>query len=164
MVALSMVLVFLLVLSRSESELDAKIPLPGEATEWRNSDQSLPGSCQPAPSCQKCILSHPSCAWCKQLVNMGLWSLNHVQGMCGLEIYMYDGVGTCAILPACTLQSCVRLTDFVHLGPLAVLCVCMHVHLCTYCEFVYIWTRRVTMNLEEICSCWNSFLCIGRGT
>ncbi|KAM5332665.1 integrin beta-7 [Glossophaga mutica] len=67
MVALSMVLVFLLVLSRSECELDAKISSPGEATEWRDPDQSLPGSCQPAPSCQKCILSHPSCAWCKQL-------------------------------------------------------------------------------------------------
>ncbi|XP_045685378.1 integrin beta-7 isoform X3 [Phyllostomus hastatus] len=67
MVTLSMVLVFLLVLSRSECELDAKISPPGEATEWRDPDQSLPGSCQPAPSCQKCILSHPSCAWCKQL-------------------------------------------------------------------------------------------------
>nr|KAF6452617.1 integrin subunit beta 7 [Molossus molossus] len=67
MVALSMVLVFLLVLSRSENELDAKISSPGEAPEWGDPDLSLPGSCQPAPSCQKCILSHPSCAWCKQL-------------------------------------------------------------------------------------------------
>uniref|UniRef100_A0A8C5V691 Integrin beta n=1 Tax=Microcebus murinus TaxID=30608 RepID=A0A8C5V691_MICMU len=67
MVALSMVLVFLLALSSGESELDAKIPSPGEATEWRDPDLSLLGSCQPAPSCQKCILSHPSCAWCKQL-------------------------------------------------------------------------------------------------
>ncbi|XP_066469393.1 integrin beta-7 [Tiliqua scincoides] len=25
------------------------------------------GSCQPQPSCQECIQSHPSCAWCKQL-------------------------------------------------------------------------------------------------
>ncbi|XP_036154278.1 integrin beta-7 isoform X1 [Myotis myotis] len=67
MVALSMVLVFLLVLSRSESELDAKISSPGEATEWGDPDLSLLGSCKPAPSCKKCILSHPSCAWCKQL-------------------------------------------------------------------------------------------------
>uniref|UniRef100_A0AAA9RS31 Integrin beta n=3 Tax=Bos TaxID=9903 RepID=A0AAA9RS31_BOVIN len=67
MVALSMVLVFLLALSRGESELDAKSSSPQEATEWRDPNLSLPGSCQPAPSCQKCILSHPSCAWCKQL-------------------------------------------------------------------------------------------------
>ncbi|XP_062931103.1 integrin beta-7 isoform X3 [Cynocephalus volans] len=67
MAALSVVLVFLLALSRSESELDVKIPSPGEATEWGDSDLFFPGSCQPAPSCQKCILSHPSCAWCKQL-------------------------------------------------------------------------------------------------
>ncbi|XP_048219564.1 integrin beta-7 isoform X3 [Perognathus longimembris pacificus] len=64
MVVLSVVLVFL-VLGRCESELDSQIPL--EATEWGIPDQSLPGSCQPAPTCQKCILSHPSCAWCKQL-------------------------------------------------------------------------------------------------
>ncbi|XP_036313815.1 integrin beta-7 isoform X8 [Pipistrellus kuhlii] len=67
MVALSMVLVFLLILSTSKSELDVKISSPGEATEWGDPDLSLPGSCQPAPSCKKCILSHPSCAWCKQL-------------------------------------------------------------------------------------------------
>ncbi|KAK1341110.1 hypothetical protein QTO34_017512 [Cnephaeus nilssonii] len=67
MVALSMVFVFLLILSRSKSELDAKISSPREATEWGDPDLSLPGSCQPAPSCKKCILSHPSCAWCKQL-------------------------------------------------------------------------------------------------
>uniref|UniRef100_A0A8C0CU08 Integrin beta n=1 Tax=Balaenoptera musculus TaxID=9771 RepID=A0A8C0CU08_BALMU len=67
MVALSMVLVFLLALSRGESELDTKISSPQETTEWRDPGLSLPGSCQPAPSCQKCILSHPSCAWCKQL-------------------------------------------------------------------------------------------------
>uniref|UniRef100_A0A8C9JIN1 Integrin beta n=1 Tax=Panthera tigris altaica TaxID=74533 RepID=A0A8C9JIN1_PANTA len=68
MVALSMVLVFLLALSRGESELDAKISSPEKVTEWGDPDLSLPGSCQPAPTCQKCILSHPSCAWCKQLV------------------------------------------------------------------------------------------------
>ncbi|PNI32973.1 ITGB7 isoform 9 [Pan troglodytes] len=67
MVALPMVFVLLLVLSRGESELDAKIPSTGDATEWRNPHLSMLGSCQPAPSCQKCILSHPSCAWCKQL-------------------------------------------------------------------------------------------------
>uniref|UniRef100_A0A8C2RH93 Integrin beta n=1 Tax=Capra hircus TaxID=9925 RepID=A0A8C2RH93_CAPHI len=67
MVALSMVLVFLLALSRGESELDAKSSSSQEATEWRDPNLSRPGSCQPAPSCQKCILSHPSCAWCKQL-------------------------------------------------------------------------------------------------
>uniref|UniRef100_A0A8C9A5Z4 Integrin beta n=1 Tax=Prolemur simus TaxID=1328070 RepID=A0A8C9A5Z4_PROSS len=67
MVALSMVLVFLLAVSRGECELDAKIPSPEEATEWGDPELSFPGSCQPAPSCQKCILSHPSCAWCKQL-------------------------------------------------------------------------------------------------
>uniref|UniRef100_A0A2I2ZH39 Integrin beta n=1 Tax=Gorilla gorilla gorilla TaxID=9595 RepID=A0A2I2ZH39_GORGO len=67
MVALPMVLILLLVLSRGESELDAKIPSTGDATEWRNPHLSMLGSCQPAPSCQKCILSHPSCAWCKQL-------------------------------------------------------------------------------------------------
>ncbi|XP_064447265.1 integrin beta-7 isoform X1 [Mirounga angustirostris] len=67
MVALSMVLVFLLVLSRGESELDAKISSPKKATEWRDPEPSLQGSCQPASSCQECILSHPSCAWCKQL-------------------------------------------------------------------------------------------------
>uniref|UniRef100_A0A5F5PR76 Integrin beta n=1 Tax=Equus caballus TaxID=9796 RepID=A0A5F5PR76_HORSE len=64
---LSTVLVFLLALSGGESELDTKISSPGEATEWGDPDPSLPESCQPAPSCQKCILSHPSCAWCKQL-------------------------------------------------------------------------------------------------
>uniref|UniRef100_A0A8C6C0R9 Integrin beta n=1 Tax=Monodon monoceros TaxID=40151 RepID=A0A8C6C0R9_MONMO len=67
MVALSMVLVFLLALSRGESELDIKISSPQETTEWGDPGLSLPGSCQPAPSCQKCIFSHPSCAWCKQL-------------------------------------------------------------------------------------------------
>uniref|UniRef100_A0A667HEX8 Integrin beta n=1 Tax=Lynx canadensis TaxID=61383 RepID=A0A667HEX8_LYNCA len=67
MVALSMVLVFLLALSRGESELDAKISSPEKVTERGDPDLSLPGSCQPAPTCQKCILSHPSCAWCKQL-------------------------------------------------------------------------------------------------
>ncbi|XP_055103384.2 integrin beta-7 isoform X4 [Symphalangus syndactylus] len=67
MVALPVVLVLLLVLSRAESELDAKIPSTGDATEWRNPHLSPLGSCQPAASCQKCILSHPSCAWCKQL-------------------------------------------------------------------------------------------------
>ncbi|XP_057556976.1 integrin beta-7 isoform X2 [Hippopotamus amphibius kiboko] len=67
MVALSMVLVFLLALSKGESELDAKMSSPQEATEWGEPGLSLPESCQPAPSCQKCILSHPSCAWCKQL-------------------------------------------------------------------------------------------------
>nr|XP_055103384.1 integrin beta-7 isoform X4 [Symphalangus syndactylus] len=67
MVALPVVLVLLLVLSRGESELDAKIPSTGDATEWRNPHLSPLGSCQPAASCQKCILSHPSCAWCKQL-------------------------------------------------------------------------------------------------
>ncbi|XP_040498451.1 integrin beta-7 isoform X1 [Ursus maritimus] len=67
MVALSMVLVFLLVLSRGESELDAKVSPPEKATEWRDPDPSLQGSCQPASSCRECILSHPSCAWCKQL-------------------------------------------------------------------------------------------------
>ncbi|XP_006741657.1 integrin beta-7 [Leptonychotes weddellii] len=67
MVALAMVLVFLLVLSRGESELDAKISSPEKATEWRDPEPSLQGSCQPASSCRECILSHPSCAWCKQL-------------------------------------------------------------------------------------------------
>uniref|UniRef100_A0A452QF77 Integrin beta n=1 Tax=Ursus americanus TaxID=9643 RepID=A0A452QF77_URSAM len=67
MVALSTVLVFLLVLSRGESELDAKVSPPEKATEWRDPDPSLRGSCQPASSCRECILSHPSCAWCKQL-------------------------------------------------------------------------------------------------
>uniref|UniRef100_A0A452TZ21 Integrin beta n=1 Tax=Ursus maritimus TaxID=29073 RepID=A0A452TZ21_URSMA len=71
MVALSMVLVFLLVLSRGESELDAKVSPPEKATEWRDPDPSLQGSCQPASSCRECILSHPSCAWCKQLVKTG---------------------------------------------------------------------------------------------
>ncbi|KAF5928461.1 hypothetical protein HPG69_015067 [Diceros bicornis minor] len=67
MMALSMVLVFLLALSGGESELDPKLSSPGEATEWGDPDLPLPESCQPAPSCQKCILSHPTCAWCKQL-------------------------------------------------------------------------------------------------
>ncbi|XP_025739266.1 integrin beta-7 isoform X2 [Callorhinus ursinus] len=67
MVALSMVLVSLLVLSRGESELDAEISSPEKATEWRDPEPSLQGSCQPASSCRECILSHPSCAWCKQL-------------------------------------------------------------------------------------------------
>ncbi|EFB17408.1 hypothetical protein PANDA_012435, partial [Ailuropoda melanoleuca] len=72
MVALSMLLVFLLVLRRGESELDAKVSSPEKATEWRDPDPSLRGSCQPASSCRECILSHPSCAWCKQLVKTGL--------------------------------------------------------------------------------------------
>lgn len=67
MVALSMALVLLLVLSSGESELDLKMSLPRETRERGSSDPFLRGSCQPAPSCQKCILSHPSCAWCKQL-------------------------------------------------------------------------------------------------
>uniref|UniRef100_A0A7N5K201 Integrin beta n=1 Tax=Ailuropoda melanoleuca TaxID=9646 RepID=A0A7N5K201_AILME len=71
MVALSMLLVFLLVLRRGESELDAKVSSPEKATEWRDPDPSLRGSCQPASSCRECILSHPSCAWCKQLVKTG---------------------------------------------------------------------------------------------
>ncbi|XP_058164128.1 integrin beta-7 isoform X2 [Dasypus novemcinctus] len=67
MVALSMVLGFLLALSRGESQLDTKIPSPGETTDQGDPDLSLLGSCQPALSCQQCIRSHPSCAWCKQL-------------------------------------------------------------------------------------------------
>ncbi|XP_038433688.1 integrin beta-7 isoform X2 [Canis lupus familiaris] len=67
MVALLTVLVLLLALRRGESELDAKISSAEKATEWRDPDLSLLGSCQPAPSCRECILSHPSCAWCKQL-------------------------------------------------------------------------------------------------
>lgn len=78
MVALLTVLVLLLALRRGESELDAKISSAEKATEWRDPDLSLLGSCQPAPSCRECILSHPSCAWCKQLVKMGLWPLNPV--------------------------------------------------------------------------------------
>lgn len=31
---------------------------------------SFADSCQPRPSCQECIKSHPSCAWCKQLVSL----------------------------------------------------------------------------------------------
>uniref|UniRef100_UPI004038F3CD integrin beta-7 isoform X2 n=1 Tax=Callospermophilus lateralis TaxID=76772 RepID=UPI004038F3CD len=67
MVVLSMTLVFLLALGRGESEVDIKSPFPREATKLGDPDLSLPGSCQPAPSCKKCIFSHPSCAWCKQL-------------------------------------------------------------------------------------------------
>lgn len=91
MVALSIVLVFLLALSRGESELDAKTSSPQEATQRGSPDLSLPGSCQPAPSCQKCILSHPSCAWCKQLVKMGLWPLNRL----------------CVCVCVCRLDTCV---------------------------------------------------------
>ncbi|XP_038198745.1 integrin beta-7 [Arvicola amphibius] len=61
------VLIFLLVLCGGKSESDTKITSAKGAAEWEHADLSLPGSCQPAPSCQKCILSHPSCAWCKQL-------------------------------------------------------------------------------------------------
>ncbi|XP_030740603.1 integrin beta-7 [Echinops telfairi] len=67
MVALSMVLGFLLALSRGERALDTKTQSPGKATEWGDPRLALLGSCQPAPSCKQCILSHPSCAWCKQL-------------------------------------------------------------------------------------------------
>lgn len=67
MVDSSTVLIFLLVLGGGQSELDTKITSSGETTEWEDPDLSPQGSCQPAPSCQKCILSHPSCAWCKQL-------------------------------------------------------------------------------------------------
>ncbi|XP_003476077.1 integrin beta-7 [Cavia porcellus] len=67
MVVWSVSLVFLLVLGKGESELDDKISPRGKATEWGDPDLSLPESCQPAPSCKECILSHPSCAWCKQL-------------------------------------------------------------------------------------------------
>ncbi|XP_060051251.1 integrin beta-7 isoform X2 [Erinaceus europaeus] len=70
MVAPSTALIFLLVLRRGDSDPDAKtsqISPPREAAEWGSPDPFLQGSCQPAPSCQKCILSHPSCAWCKQL-------------------------------------------------------------------------------------------------
>nr|XP_006981915.1 integrin beta-7 [Peromyscus maniculatus bairdii]XP_042120590.1 integrin beta-7 [Peromyscus maniculatus bairdii]XP_042120591.1 integrin beta-7 [Peromyscus maniculatus bairdii] len=67
MVDKSAVLVFLLVLCGGESESDTKIASSEEATEWGDTDLPRTGSCQPAPSCQKCILSHPSCAWCKQL-------------------------------------------------------------------------------------------------
>lgn len=67
MVASSLVLVFLLALNRGVSEIDVKVSSLGDITEWGNSDLSISGSCQPASSCQKCILSHPSCAWCKQL-------------------------------------------------------------------------------------------------
>ncbi|XP_004692550.1 PREDICTED: integrin beta-7 [Condylura cristata] len=67
MVALSMILVFLVALGKGEHEEDIKISSPGKATAWRAPDQPLPGSCEPAPSCEACIRSHPSCAWCKQL-------------------------------------------------------------------------------------------------
>lgn len=67
MVNFWVILSFLLVLGRGESKLDTKVPSSEKAPEWGDPDLSLPGSCQPASSCQKCILSHPSCAWCKQL-------------------------------------------------------------------------------------------------
>ncbi|KAK7809683.1 hypothetical protein U0070_010479 [Myodes glareolus] len=60
-------LIFLLVLCGGESESEIKITSAKGAAEWEHAGLSQPGSCQPAPSCQKCILSHPSCAWCKQL-------------------------------------------------------------------------------------------------
>lgn len=61
------VLILLLVLCGGEAESDTETASVKGAAEWEHADLSLPGSCQPAPSCQKCILSHPSCAWCKQL-------------------------------------------------------------------------------------------------
>ncbi|XP_047403868.1 integrin beta-7 isoform X2 [Sciurus carolinensis] len=67
MVVLSMALIFLLALGRGESQVDIKSSSSGEATKLGDPDLFLPGSCQPAPSCKKCIFSHPSCAWCKQL-------------------------------------------------------------------------------------------------
>ncbi|XP_037370713.1 integrin beta-7 [Talpa occidentalis] len=67
MMTLSMTLVFLVALSKGESEQDIKISSLGKAAARRDPDLSLLGSCQPAPSCRQCILSHPSCAWCKQL-------------------------------------------------------------------------------------------------
>ncbi|XP_004583344.2 integrin beta-7 [Ochotona princeps] len=68
MIALSVVLVSLLALSMGERDLDAEISAAGDTSEWgQDPASSLHGSCRPAPSCQKCILSHPSCAWCKYL-------------------------------------------------------------------------------------------------
>lgn len=149
MVTLSVVLVFLLVLSRSESELDTKISSPGEATEWGDPDRSLPGSCQPAPSCQKCILSHPSCAWCKQLVKM---AYEPCVGVCAAWIYVCDCMGTCVIFQG-VLCSPVRDSVCAHRTSV---CDCLHVcinmharslsmyvYVCI-CVFVYIWTRLVT--------------------
>lgn len=91
MVVWSVSLVFLLVLGKGESELDDKISPRGKATEWGDPDLSLPESCQPAPSCKECILSHPSCAWCKQLVKMGLQPLSHVS-VCALPRCTYVAV------------------------------------------------------------------------
>ncbi|KAG8518333.1 Integrin beta-7, partial [Galemys pyrenaicus] len=65
MVALAVMLAFLVALSKGESKQDIKISAPGKPTAWGGPDLSLPGSCQPAPSCKECLLSHPSCAWCK---------------------------------------------------------------------------------------------------
>lgn len=48
---------------------------------------------------------------------------------------MYDGVGMCATFPRCTLQPCVRLTDFVHMGSL---CVIMCVRVYIYVHTVYL--------------------------
>ncbi|XP_006883950.1 PREDICTED: integrin beta-7 [Elephantulus edwardii] len=67
MVVLSIVLGFLVVLSRGERDLDTKTRSSEKGTEWRDPSLPLLRSCQPAPSCKECILSHPSCAWCKQL-------------------------------------------------------------------------------------------------
>ncbi|XP_021499168.1 integrin beta-7 [Meriones unguiculatus] len=67
MVDMSALLILLLILGGGESQLDPRVTPSGEAAEQGDPDLSVQGSCQPAPSCQKCILAHPSCAWCKQL-------------------------------------------------------------------------------------------------
>lgn len=68
MMAVPVVLISLLALSMGERDLDAEIPAAGDISEWgQDPASSLHGSCRPAPSCEKCIRSHPSCAWCKYL-------------------------------------------------------------------------------------------------
>lgn len=137
-----MVLVFLLALNRGESELDAKISSSEKGTEWGDPDLSLPESCQPAPTCQKCILSHPSCAWCKQLVKMGLWPLSPVY------VYVQNGnVCDCVVFWVHAAVPCV--TDFVHVGlPHVIVCVCMRAYtsmqVSCVCMFMYLCIRVYT--------------------
>uniref|UniRef100_A0A4X2KSP0 Integrin beta n=1 Tax=Vombatus ursinus TaxID=29139 RepID=A0A4X2KSP0_VOMUR len=57
----------LLVLSSGQREPDARVLSPGETLEEDDTDLSPSGSCQSVSSCRECILSHHSCAWCKQL-------------------------------------------------------------------------------------------------
>ncbi|XP_072510893.1 integrin beta-7 [Notamacropus eugenii] len=57
----------LLALSSGQKKPDARVLSTDDTLEEEDTDPSPSGACQSVSSCRECILSHHSCAWCKQL-------------------------------------------------------------------------------------------------